>query len=158
MNISAATSADLPALLEIQHAAFRAEADQYGDCSIPPLRQTVDDLRADLATKTFLKATDETGQLLGSIRAFEKDGICHLEKLSVDPAHQRQGCGAQLLLAVESQFPHAIRFELFTGHRSEGNIRLYQKLGYRTVRAEEISCRLTLVHMEKRRTQPGTAS
>lgn len=158
MSISAVTPADLPALLDIQRAAFQKEADQYGDCSIPPLRQTVEDLRADLATKTFLKATDDDGHLVGSIRAYAENGVCHLEKLSVDPAHQRRGYGAQLLLAVEKEFPHATHFELFTGQLSADNIRLYQKLGYRTVREEKISCRLTLVHMQKERSQTAATS
>lgn len=140
---------DLPALLEIQRAAFQKEAHQYGDCSVPPLAQTLDDLRADLASKAFLKAVDDNGTIVGSIRASECDGICLLEKLSVAPAHQRLGYGSQLLLAVEALYPRITHFRLFTGHKSEANIRLYQRLGYRTTHTEEISPRLTLIHMEK---------
>lgn len=162
IQISSVHEQDLPALLAIQRAAFQVEAEQYGDCAIPPLRQTVDDLRVDLFEKVFLKAiegedpenqrsSDGNGTPLGSIRASERDGICSLEKLSVDPAQQRRGIGRALLLAVEERFLSAQRFVLFTGHRSEGNLRLYESLGYRRVREEWISDRLTLVHLEKRR-------
>ena len=46
-------------------------------------------------------------------------------------------------------FPAAERFELFTGARSEGNIRLYEALGYRTFRRQDVSAHVTLVYMEK---------
>jgi hypothetical protein len=38
---------------------------------------------------------------------------------------------------------------LFTGSRSEGNIRFYEKLGYRVFRSEQLSPRVKLVFMEK---------
>lgn len=148
MTISPVTEVDLPAILEIQLAAFQTEADQYGDCNIPPLKQTLDDLRGDLATKVFLKAV-ESGQIVGSIRGHLEKETCHVEKLSVSPEHQGRGYGAQLLRAIEGAFPQATRLELFTGSRSEKNIRLYKRLGYRTFREQEISCRLTLLFMEK---------
>lgn len=150
MTISRATKADLPLILQIQQDAFQLEADQYGDCNIPPLTQTIADLEADLVRKVFLKAT-ESGQVVGSVRAYEQEGVVHVEKLSVAPKCQRHGIGTQLLQAVENAFPHSTQFQLFTGHQSEGNIRLYQKQGYRVIREEKISCRLTLVHMEKQR-------
>ena len=43
----------------------------------------------------------------------------------VHPQHQRQGIGGSLMQTIESMFPEASKFELFTGNRSEGNIRLY---------------------------------
>jgi len=53
--------------------------------------------------------------------------------------------------SVEAAFPAVQRFELFTGGRSEGNIRLYERLGYRRVHEQVLSPAVTLVFMEKRR-------
>jgi len=40
---------------------------------------------------------------------------------------------------------------LFTGVKSTDNIRLYQKLGYRKLREEDLSPKVRLVFMGKRR-------
>ena len=38
---------------------------------------------------------------------------------------------------------------LFTGHLSEGNLRLYRRLGYAETHRERVADHLTLVHMRK---------
>jgi hypothetical protein len=51
--------------------------------------------------------------------------------------------------AIESAFPAAARFELFTGDRSEGNLRLYTGRGYRVFRQQRSSPKVVLVFLEK---------
>ncbi|MGW6456514.1 GNAT family N-acetyltransferase, partial [Streptomyces sp. NPDC055078] len=51
--------------------------------------------------------------------------------------------------------PAATRFQLFTGHRSEGNLRLYRSRGYVPVAREQIGPRLTLVTLEKGAAAPA---
>ena len=70
-------------------------------------------------------------------------------RLIVHPDCRRRGIGTALLGYVELAFPDAKRFELFTGHRSEDNIRLYERVGYRTFRQERISETLTMVFLAK---------
>jgi RimJ/RimL family protein N-acetyltransferase len=53
------------------------------------------------------------------------------------------------LLGIEKHAGDVERFELFTGHLSERNIRLYEKLGFRKFRQERVNDRLELVFMEK---------
>jgi GNAT superfamily N-acetyltransferase len=44
---------------------------------------------------------------------------------------QNRGIGTLLMKAVEQYFVLEVkRYELFTGHKSIGNLHLYQKLGY----------------------------
>jgi ribosomal protein S18 acetylase RimI-like enzyme len=86
---------------------------------------------------------------VGSVRAYEQDGTCHIGRLIVHPAHQNRGLGTRLLREVEAAFPDAERYALFTGHKSERNLYLYGKLGYREVRREPVREVLTLVHLEK---------
>ena len=40
-------------------------------------------------------------------------------------------------------------YRLFTGHRSLGNLRLYARQGYRQTSVEQVSSRLSFVHLEK---------
>ena len=65
------------------------------------------------------------------------------------PSYQDRGIGTRLMTEIESAFPGAARFELFTGHRSERNFHLYRKLGYRPCRQERVSDALALICLEK---------
>jgi hypothetical protein len=51
---------------------------------------------------------------------------------------------------IEEIFEEANRFELFTGHKSEKNLYLYQKLGYKTSKAVKANDRLNIVYLEKK--------
>jgi GNAT superfamily N-acetyltransferase len=71
-------------------------------------------------------------------------------RLVVAPDHQGRGIGTALLKAIEGELsPMVDAYDLFTGHLSEGNLRLYRRLGYRETRRERVHDHLTLVHMRK---------
>lgn len=152
-NISRADVADAAAILELQKLAYESEARLYNDWQIPPLMQTLDGIRVEFSSKTFLKAS-VGGLLVGSVRAAYENDVCEIGRLVVHPEYQRQAIGTRLMHAIEAGFPQSERFELFTGDRSLGNIRLYERLGYSIVRSERLSVAVTLVFMEKRRPSP----
>jgi ribosomal protein S18 acetylase RimI-like enzyme len=149
-EIVSAVVTDAAEILELQKLAYQSEAALCGDWSIPPLTQTLDEIREEFDRLTFLKAC-VAGRLIGSVRMSVRDGACHIGRLMVHPEFQRQGVGTRLMLAVEAELPSVRRFELFTGSRSEGNIRLYERLGYRAFRTERLSPQVDLVFMEKLR-------
>ena len=144
---------DAPAILEVQKLANESEARLYDDWTIPALLQTLESLRDEFRTTVILKAVDDArrSRIVGSVRAREQQGTCHVAKLFVAPELQGGGIGTRLLRGVEDAFPGTRRFELFTGHRSEGNIRLYERLGYHRLREQVLSPAVTLVFMEKKR-------
>jgi ribosomal protein S18 acetylase RimI-like enzyme len=133
----------------LQKLAYHTEAILYNDWSIPPLTQTLAELRAEFADWKILKAC-RGNRIIGSVRAIERKSICSIGRLMVHPKHQRQGIGGRLMQTIESMFPEAAKFELFTGSKSEGNIRLYERLGYCSSRSERLSANLSLVFFEKR--------
>ncbi|HTP64128.1 MAG TPA: GNAT family N-acetyltransferase [Geobacteraceae bacterium] len=147
-QILRADISDAAEILALQKQAYRSEAALYNDRSIPPLTQTLSEIEKEFSVKTFLKAC-ESGQIIGSVRADIHEATCYIGRLIVHPEFQRRGTGTRLMSAIETGFPAARRFELFTGSRSVGNIRLYERLGYRIFRTIRLSPRVELVLMEK---------
>jgi phosphoribosylanthranilate isomerase len=143
---------DLGDILALQKLAYRSEAELYGDFSIPPLTQTPAEIRSEFGSLRFLKAT-ANGRLVGSVRADNRDGTCRIGRLIVHPEWQNRGIGGRLLRGAEEMFPEADRFELYTGERSERNLHLYQKAGYREFKRQALNERITLIYLEKARSQ-----
>lgn len=146
--IEPATRVDAPAILELQKLAYLSEARIYDDLSLLPLTQTLDSLRAEFADSVVLKAVAD-GVIVGSVRARRDGDTWQIGRLVVHPDFQGQGLGTRLMRAIERESGDSHKLELFTGHRSAGNIRLYERLGYVRSREQVLSPAVTLVFMEK---------
>jgi GNAT superfamily N-acetyltransferase len=147
MSIGKASMEDAEEILALQKLAYRSEAEIHNDYTIPPLHQTLGDIRTQFENHVFLKAQLDS-QIVGSVRAIIKKDSCFIGRLIVEPTLQNKGIGQQLMNKIET-IQDAPRYELFTGYKSEKNLYLYNKLGYREFRREIINDRLTLVFMEK---------
>ncbi|MFI2371414.1 GNAT family N-acetyltransferase [Streptomyces sp. NPDC018833] len=152
VTISAAAEDDAEHILKLQYLCYQTEAGLYGDYGIEPLTQTLADLSEEISQGHALVARlgDE---VVASVRGrVDASGTARIAKLIVHPRMQRHGLGGRLLDAIEARFsgdPHIKRFQLFTGHRSESNLRLYRSRGYVPVSSEQVGPRLTLVTLEK---------
>ncbi len=129
--------------------AYQSEAAIYDDYSIPPLTQTLEEMKNDIVQQLCLKAS-LAGRIVGSVRGVRNGDTCEIGRLIVHPDFQGRGIGTKLMQEIECSFKEVKRFELFTGHKSERNILLYQKLGYTIFKTERISDSLQLVFMEKK--------
>jgi GNAT superfamily N-acetyltransferase len=147
-TIELARAEDAPAIHALQKQAYLAEAELHNDYSIPPLHQTLTSVLEEFREGIVLKAV-QNGQLIGSVRAFQEADTCYVGKLIVAASWQSRGVGQGLMLAIQHYFPQAGRFELFTGYKSEKNLYLYHKLGYREIRRQAVSETLTLVFLQK---------
>lgn len=143
-----ATIKDAREILDLQKLAYQSEAAIYNDFSIPPLTQTMEGMLNDFQKQAVLKVVVD-GRIIGSVRGHLQDGTGYIGRLIVHPDFQNRGMGTRLLKAIEEHLSQAKRYELFTGHKSERNLRLYQKLGYRSFRTETINEGLTQVYLEK---------
>lgn len=152
ISLVQASPDDAAEILALQKIAYRSEAKLNDDWTIPPLTETLPEIMSEFETKVFLKAVC-AGKIIGSVRASHDfdSGTCQVGRLIVHPDYQGNGIGALLMDRIETAFPHAERFELFTSTKSTNNIRLYQRLGYREYREEDLSPKVRLVFMEKRR-------
>ncbi len=148
MIIKPATISDAEEILSLQKLAYQSEAEIYNDFNIPPLNQSLEEIKDEFDDKIFLKAVVDE-RIIGSVRAFVEQKTCYIGKLIVHPDFQNQGTGTKMMNEIEKFFNKAKRFELFTGHKSKRNIYLYQKLGYRRFRTEKITDNLELIYLEK---------
>lgn len=146
--ITKADMPDLQAILDLQYIAYQSEAKLLNDFSIPPLKQTYDEIAEEYGKGIFLKATDKAGNIIGSVRAHIADGTAYIGKLIVHPSAQGQGIGTALMMQIERECDSR-RFELFTSVKSVKNIRLYERLGYTRFAETKISDSLTFVYLEK---------
>ncbi|MEH0819682.1 MULTISPECIES: GNAT family N-acetyltransferase [unclassified Micromonospora] len=134
VTVGPAGVTDAGEILTVQRAAYVDEAQRYGDPFLPPLTETLDEVRAVLAGPTIVLVARAGHRLVGSVRARVAGDTAHVGRLSVAPDQQGGGIGSRLLGAVESACAgRAVRLELFTGAQSTGNLRFYRRHGYRVV-------------------------
>jgi ribosomal protein S18 acetylase RimI-like enzyme len=152
VTISVATEQDAEQIFRLQYLCFQSEAALYGNYRIAPLVQTLESVRQELVSDCVFVARlgDE---VVGSVRgSITEDGAAAIGKLCVHPRLQGHGIGARLLRAAEAALAEergATKFRLHTGHRSEGNLRLYRRVGYETVGTAEGTDGVPMIVLEK---------
>ncbi|QAY70188.1 GNAT family N-acetyltransferase [Xylanimonas protaetiae] len=131
-RITLVPDADAGELLTLRRAAFVTEAQQYNDPFIPPLTQTLAELRADLARDDVVTVGAWEGpRLVGSIRVELEENKATLGRLAVAPDMQGRGIGTSLLFAIIPYLPEAVtEIWVFTGKDSKENISMYAKHGF----------------------------
>ncbi|WP_431910078.1 GNAT family N-acetyltransferase [Nonomuraea jabiensis] len=147
--IERATTADAGEILTVQRAAYVSEAQLYGDPYIPALIESLEQVRKVIEGAVVLKALD-AGRVIGAVRGQVSGTTCLVGRLVVAPDHQGRGIGTALLTALHEAVPEAEAFDLFTGHLSEANLKLYRRLGYRETSRERMDDHLTLIHLRMR--------
>src|SRR4030042_6685710 len=103
MMIERAVTDDAEEILSLQKIAYRSEAEIYNDFTIPPLTQTLEGIKKDFENQFFLKAIID-GKIIGSVRAFVKEGTCYVGRLVVHPDFQNRGIGTHLMNRIEKDF------------------------------------------------------
>ena len=128
-----AEPADAGELWTLQRACWLQEAQANDTLAIPPLTETLADVRRSLQEwRTYVVRSQ--GRLVGSVRSRLADRRWEIGRIMVAPDLQGRGLGRWLLELAESQAPaEATAFALFTGARSRDNLRMYRRAGYRPV-------------------------
>ncbi len=152
---------DAGEVLTLQRAAWVSEARLHDDLDLPPLVQTLDQLRADLAddsvtTLGLRLAGPSAGRLVAMVRLAPAQvtesadgGTVELGRLAVAPDLQGRGLGARMLALAEEALPPGVtRLRLFTGEHSTANLRLYRRAGYVETHRTRLA-RYDLVHLTK---------
>jgi ech hydrogenase subunit C len=169
-----AHKSDAPQILALQRAAYQSEARIYGDDSLPALQQTLEELENEFERRPnreashpgtpgmpaapgktsddviFLKAV-MNGRIIGSVRGYALEDTAYLSRVIVHPYFQGRGIGRRLTEEIERTFADVKRFEIFTGNRSERNLRQFRKLGYKDFKTEPFTPAITWVYLQKER-------
>ena len=148
MNIQPARQQDLPEILAVQRAAFETEAQLVNDWNIPPLTQTLDELTNDWRKGIMLKAVNEDGIIVGTVRGHNAPDGFYIGRLAVLPQWQGRGMGTALLEAIIA-IAEACRLVLFTSTKSERNLRLYEKFGFTHFKKSTTATGVPLSWLEK---------
>ena len=142
---------DAEEILNLQKLAYQIEADRYNNHDIPPLKQTIEELKNQFKDHIILKAISD-GKIIGTVRAYEKDGTCYVGRLAVHPGMHNLGIGTALMKEIEKCY-NPKRYDLFVGSKSDNNIHLYQKLVYTIYDRNIYECgEIEIFYMEKIKT------
>ncbi|NPC95551.1 tRNA (guanosine(37)-N1)-methyltransferase TrmD [Nocardioides sp. zg-DK7169] len=130
-DIVAASPGDAAEILVLQRACWVQEALVNDSLAIPPLHESLDDVRADLARwDTYVVRSG--GRLVGGVRGRLESTQWDIGRLMVAPDLQGRGLGRLLLEHVQAvAHPDATSYVLFTGVHSAENQRMYRKAGFR---------------------------
>jgi GNAT superfamily N-acetyltransferase len=137
-------------LLTLRRAAFVTEAQQYDDPFIPPLTQTLPELRDDMAREDVVTIGAWEGlRLVGSVRVEVEGPKATLGRLAVAPDMQGRGIGTSLLFAILPFLPAEVtEIWVFTGKDSAENLSMYEKSGF-TPHHEEPAGALTYTYLRR---------
>lgn len=149
MEVLNAVVTDAEEILKLQKTVYISEVKLHDDYSIPPVTQTLSEIKREFHTHTFLKVVRED-KIIAAVKACEGNGTCYIGRLIVDKAFQNQGIGTMLLKKVEEGFDHLKRYVLYTDKKNERSIRFYNKLGYEIFREQILNPKTTLVYLEKK--------
>ncbi|GAA1973673.1 hypothetical protein GCM10009718_06980 [Isoptericola halotolerans] len=137
-------------LLTLRRAAFVSEAQLYDDPNIPPLTQTLAELREDMAREDIVTIGAWEGhRLVGSIRVEVEGQKATLGRLAVAPDQQGRGLGTTLMFAILEHLPEQVtEIWAFTGKDSKHNLALYTKHGYEA-QYDEAAGQLTMTYLRR---------
>lgn len=66
----------------------------------PPILQTLKEIEEEFLEQLFLKAI-LGNEMVGSVRAYQKENTVHIKRLIVNPNYQNQGIGTKLMESIE---------------------------------------------------------
>jgi ribosomal protein S18 acetylase RimI-like enzyme len=134
------------ALVAVQRASYRIEAQLLGTDDLPPLRERAADVRA--SGETFLGAWLD-GDLVGAVSwKRTADGTVDVHRLVVHPDAFRRGVASALFDALEAAAPGAAMV-VATGVANHPARALYARRGFRTVRERVVHGGVRIVELQR---------
>jgi GNAT superfamily N-acetyltransferase len=139
------------AVVELQRASYRVEADLLGARTLPALKESPRRLRR--TRERFLGAY-EGERLVGAVSWKRSGGVVDIHRLVVHPDRFRRGIAGALLEALEAGQPDTQRWVVATGAANQPARRLYERHGFLPVAEQLVDGSITIVTYERR---PGSA-
>jgi GNAT superfamily N-acetyltransferase len=135
------------AVVTLQRASYRVEADLLGARTLPALKESPRRLRK--TREHFLGAFDGD-RLVGAVSWKRSGGLVDIHRLVVHPERFRQGIAGALLRALEQLQPDAQRWIVATGEANAPARRLYERHGFVPVAEQLVDGSIMIVTYERR--------
>ncbi|MET7988733.1 GNAT family N-acetyltransferase [Streptomyces sp. NPDC005281] len=134
-------------LWDLQRASYAVEAQLIGFDGIPPLHESLEQLRA--CGESFLGVRDEL-RLVGAV-AWTRlpDGVLDICRLVVHPLAHRRGVATALLDALDSIEPAELTV-VSTGTANLPAVTLYRRRGFIPVGKRQIAPGVTVTLLERK--------
>ncbi|MEH7119574.1 GNAT family N-acetyltransferase [Neobacillus vireti] len=140
----------LEQLFELQRTSYLIEAQLIGFYEIPPLKETVEELK--VCGETFLGYFDGE-YLAGAISYTVEEHELTICRMVVHPSYFRKGIAQKLLIKMEEQ-NHAIPvLKVSTGKENSPAKNLYLKNGFKYVSDFEVMSGVLISHYKKEKHQ-----
>ena len=131
-------------LLQLQHEAYRSQAELIGDDRLNALAADEDSL--PVWRGRYLVAWEGT-QLLGAI-AWRPGGVVDIDRVMVTPSARRRGVAAALVRTVLDEAGDA-PVETVTGRDNVPGITLYRALGFEPVADEQAATGIWVTRLRR---------
>ena len=148
MKIARANRNDVSELYQLQLLAFESEAEMIGSRDVPALMETQEANEQDFVNWITLKLVTDSGEIIGAIRYRKNGGVIEVGRLMTHPNYRHQGLAQRLMSEVDLACPDETK-ELYTCTKSWVNIRLYEKMGYKSFKVVTENSGLSFVYMRK---------
>jgi ribosomal protein S18 acetylase RimI-like enzyme len=143
----------LEEIVALQRASYAVEAELIGAPSLPPMKDTPEQLRA--SGETFLGAA-RTGRLLGIV-SYKRDGATvDIHRLAVHPSAFRRGIAGTLLDALEAREGDAAHWIVGTGAGNAPARALYERRGFAVTEERIVPGGIRWVRMDRPVDSPAT--
>jgi ribosomal protein S18 acetylase RimI-like enzyme len=141
-------------LLDLQKASYLIEAKLINFYEIPPLLETIDELRE--CEESFI-GYFVGGELTGAISFTIGDDALTICRMVVHPDHFRKGIAQRLLTEVENSNRGLTIFKVSTGKENPPAKNLYLKNGFKLINDLEVVPGLYISNFEKRNICKGSS-
>lgn len=132
-------------IIQIQHRAYRIEAEIIGYDDLPPLQDTENSFKN--TSETFIGYFQ--GEECTGFLSYEQSGsLLTICRLAIDPTSFRQGIASRLLAYVLG-LDGIATWEVQTGRDNRPAIRCYQKQGFICVEEKNIPEGIPIVTLRK---------
>jgi ribosomal protein S18 acetylase RimI-like enzyme len=135
------------AIVALQRASYRIEADLLGARTLPALTETPRRLRA--SGEDFLGAFED-GWLVGAVSWKRSGTLLDIHRMVVHPDCFRRGIAGRLLAALDAHETGVERTVVATGEANPPARRLYERHGFTAVEERVVSGSIAIVIYERR--------
>lgn len=129
-------------LLRLQRSAYSVEARLIGSNAIPPLNETLAELRRAPVEWTAIRSN---GALVAAMAIRSEGGAVDIDRLVVDPGAMRRGFGSVLVRSL----PDDAVITVSTGTLNQPAHAFYTKHGFRKTGESEPVPGLAVTHLER---------